>query len=679
MKETLIINKILKSKEETKKLIEDLTIYFYENIGEDGCFDKEITFKFNKKDLYRHRMNINRFLVQMILFEPFAGRGIKLDKSFIEKKLNALTNGVLADYYNDKIIDTIMEHDVDIDMIELNVIVAEVQERLKKLVEDFSMIMGLTVSIRSIVDLCNENEEIDELITEYEPLKNASTKEIETDYNEKGAKLIQLMREANSVFKPLLEADEGIKLKQFQQFMQCIGFQSNMDGYTFPKPIESGYVNKGLQSASDYLLDATMGNKAQIYQKVYTGNSGYFSRRSTHAAIDSVLHADPNYDCKVNSENLIELFVANKKYLKIFDGLYYKEKRNSLAYKLLNCKDKKQNELVGQTIYIRSPLTCASEEGICHKCYGRLSRINKSRHIGIHSAETISSRLMQSILSTKHLLFTDSTTVNFPEVYKELFTLDANALVFDPAEAVKARGKNALFIRYSDRDLYISDTDDEKDGQSFVKSISKFSIVNNAGDVLYDIQEENGLELYLTQTLEDNVKSKVLSDEEEDDEEEYYDYLVPLNSLEAGDILFYIEVTSKEIKKPLKDITSVLDRKGHLGFNTLPEIVAKLADLFIDSKLDFKCSMVHLHVAMYGLVRSTEVIYKRPDFRKPVSEEEYTIMTIKESIYNSGSILVALSFERLGQLLKKPHMYYRSHKSSFIDPLFYEKYTSLEK
>ncbi|MEI2419326.1 hypothetical protein V6O07_03565, partial [Arthrospira platensis SPKY2] len=250
--------------------------------------------------------------------------------------------------------------------------------------------------------------EIDKLL-HYESLKNAQTQEVESDYNYNGNRLIELLKIYDSPYKVLLTAEEGVKHKQLQQYLMIIGYQSNMDGVTYPKPIEGSYMNRGLQKPSEHLLDSTMGRKAQIYQKVFTGDSGYFSRRFTYAAMDSVLHEDPNYSCNVDPNNLIKIHVENKAFIKCINGMYYKEKRNSLVYRCIDYRDINQtNKLVGSTIYLRSPLTCASKHGICHKCYGKLSKINYDANIGILGAEIVASRLMQSILSSKHLLTTES-------------------------------------------------------------------------------------------------------------------------------------------------------------------------------------------------------------------------------------------------------------------------------
>ena len=666
MTETYIINNILKSKKKTSKVIKDTMIYFYDNIGEEGCFDKYITYKFNEKDLFTREMKVNIFLLQMILWEPFAGKNIKLDKSSITKGLKGMDNDTLRVYYN-KLIDMFVGK-MDIKL--QNRMIAKVQERMKKISEDFSMILGLSFSIRNLCDLCDNHKDIDKLL-HYTPPKLAQTKEIENDYNYHGKELINLMKKYESPYKYLLGANEGVKPKQFQQYMLCVGFQSNMDGITYPKPIEGSYMNKGLQSASEYFLDATMGRKAQIYQKKYTGDSGYFSRRLTYTALDIVINHEID-DCHVDVNNLTPVKIKSPAYVKTLNGLFYKTDRHAIFYKVFNFRDKKETEaLVGKTVYVRSPLTCACKEGICKKCYGKLSNINYDINVGIFGSETVAARLMQSILSSKHLLNTESSIIELSPGYKKYFTIDTNAIIFDPEDHHKHKGKNKLYIVYSDMDTKILDENDELDEKEFYKSINKFRIIKGDGEVMATIEDKNGTDFYVPYEIEKEAKTVV------DDETDNVEYWIPMSNLEYGDIVFYIEIVSKELKKPLNEITALLDNKGHLGYDTIQSMTNRLIELFIESKLGFTSVMVHMLTSIRGMIRRVDNINKLPDFSKQVYDDEYDILTIKDSIYNNGSIILALSFERLGQLLRKPDMYYRVSKRSIIDPLFYKRFVRL--
>lgn len=659
----IIINEIMKSKKKVKNLIKEVNIYFYDNIGEKDCFTRKVKFKFNKKDLYTRSMYVNEFLIQLILWEPYAEKHIKLNMYDLDET-KGITNDVLKGHY-DKLIKRCVDKGIDIK--EINKLIARIQENLKKLAEDFSMILGLSFSIKDLCDLCAEHEDIDKLLN-YKVLKNAQIQEIENDYNDNGSKLIKKLKKYESPYKHLLDSGEGIKAKQFQQYLMCIGFQSNMDGFTYPKPIESSYMNKGLQKPSEYLLDSTMGRKAQIYQKKYTGDSGYFSRRLTYVALDSVLIEDENYDCHVHSDNLIPIEIISFYHIKLLNGLYYKDSRKSLFYKLLNYRDRDAcDKIIGKTIYVRTPMTCASKHGICHKCYGSLSKINYDINIGIFGAETVASRLMQSILSSKHLLSTESSSIELTSKYEKYFTIDSNTIIFDPEDNVKAKGKNKLYLVYCEEDMNYTSSDDIMDDVDFSKSISKFRLIRANGEVEAVIYDQNGADFFIPKEIE--KLAKVVENENDLDEVEYW---IPLNKLEAGDIVFYIEIVSKELKKPLNEITGLLDKKGHLGYTTIEEIVNKLMELYIESKLTYTSFMVHTLTAMRDLIRKSSNINKRPNFLKPLLPEDYEILTIKDSIYNNGSVVLAIAFEKLGQLLRKPNMYYRESKKSMIDPFFYE-------
>ncbi|MEI2418944.1 hypothetical protein V6O07_01620, partial [Arthrospira platensis SPKY2] len=219
-------------------------------------------------------------------------------------------------------------------------------------------------------------------------------------------------------------------------------------------------------------------------------------------------------------------------------------------------------------------------------------------------------------------------------------------------------------------DLNKTDEDDVMDEVEFSKSVSRFKIVNSSGNILSTISDEGGAELYLTSELESLAQEYIT---EYDNGEEITEYWVALSDLEPGEVVFYIEIVSKELKKPLNEITSLLDRKKHLGYEEIGEMTNRLIQLFIESKLGFNSVMVHTLTAMRDMVRNADNIYERPDWSEPVYPDQYDILTIKDSIYNNGSILLTLSFEKMGQLLKKPSLFYRKSKESLIDPMFHKR------
>ena len=83
-------------------------------------------------------------------------------------------------------------------------------------------------------------------------------------------------------------------------------------------------------------------------------------------------------DC--GSIHPMPIFINNKHMLSELNGRWYYDDNDDLV----RINDDME-ELIGQVIYVRSPITCASEHGICHKCYGDLYKVNKDMNIGIIS------------------------------------------------------------------------------------------------------------------------------------------------------------------------------------------------------------------------------------------------------------------------------------------------------
>ena len=87
--------------------------------------------------------------------------------------------------------------------------------------------------------------------------------------------------------------------------------------------------------------------------------------------------------------------------------------------------------LVGETVVLRSPITCAGEHGVCHKCYGELHRSNENIHAGIYGVLIISEQITQRLLSSKHLLKARPTKIEWPQAFLDHFSVDRATITAD--------------------------------------------------------------------------------------------------------------------------------------------------------------------------------------------------------------------------------------------------------
>ena len=113
------------------------------------------------------------------------------------------------------------------------------------------------------------------------------------------------------------------------------------------------------------MIESSSGRIAQILSKKNVGTSGSFARILGLNNMDTRLHNSPDFTC--NTKNFIKFEVKNKKILERIVDRYYRMTPDGLD-RLIEPSD---TFLIGQTILLRSPVTCASAaagQGICYKC-----------------------------------------------------------------------------------------------------------------------------------------------------------------------------------------------------------------------------------------------------------------------------------------------------------------------
>ena len=104
-------------------------------------------------------------------------------------------------------------------------------------------------------------------------------------------------------------------------------------------------------------------------------------------------------DC--GTKHLVEYEVKSKTHLKKLNGKYFKRSLDDLDYSLVNSK--KDKDLIGKKIYVRSAVTCALGDHVCPKCVGSTASTNKDIADGLSAfeSEEVTKVVNQSILSTK--------------------------------------------------------------------------------------------------------------------------------------------------------------------------------------------------------------------------------------------------------------------------------------
>ena len=361
---------------------------------------------------------------------------------------------------------------------------------------------------------------------------------------------------------------------------------------------------------------------------------------------------ETNHIHTCNSIRPIVFEVKTDEYLKkIHRRFYYLDLNNMEDMRCVNAKTDKW--LIGKTIYLRSPITCTCDDGICEACYGDLAYTNSEMNfnVGAFASAKLNNTLEQNILSTKHLLTTNSDELKFPDVFYKIFLLDANKIKVN--QDTEEDTEDWVIRIYND-DLFEFSAKEEND---FNTSTDKFYLVNKKTGNEYEIKDLNkGQSMF--------IYADVLSMFKKVKDEDYIELNV--NNLEDDETYFaIIVIENNELTRPLKNIMRLLDRKDHFDCETIDDLVNKMCDLLIEA--NHPLDLVHTECIMRAIVRDSENILSQPRFENPDRIDDYQIITISKALLNNPSLTVSLSFQDLGKQVTNVNTNKKCEKSSYDD------------
>ena len=453
-----------------------------------------------------------------------------------------VTKGSLKKYIDSKFIDINLK---TMENIYMNQAIDRGIGKFRDL-ENFQMYLANTVNLEDTIDLMNEYPEFNETIhfdptgIPLEDVKDAGMKatNLQIDY----------IKKSDHCLKDAFIAGEGINSKQYKEVSVNIGTNPDGQGGVFPNPIMGSFINGGLRNPEEIIVESSIGRIAQILQKQNVGQSGAFARSLGLNNLDSKLYPDPNYIC--DTKNFEVITIENKDMLDEFNMRYYRYTKNGMEYRINSNTDR---FLIGKTILLRSPITCASAargEGICYRCYGDLAYINKDINIGQIAAELLSSIYTQILLSAKHLLESAIVKMHWTDGFFDLFDKDYNLITLK--EDVNYRGYKMIIDDY-----YEDEDDEDEDNGELSNYIFSFDIIYPDGRIVtMNTTSDNSNDydqIFLHDDLLDYMEKVGTNDDGV--------YELELNKLKDLSALFVIDVKNNELSKTMKSIKNIIDNK----------------------------------------------------------------------------------------------------------------------
>lgn len=634
----------------------DITIDNYEkyfngllNIMRDGIEQPDVQslkigFHLADGNFVRFTLTDAWFNVIFWTFPIYIGEPITV-KHLVDTR--AITKKYIKNYFNM----LIKEHAIDIDFITLNNLIDETIYKLK-FIDEFAMYLANTVNFRDTLDLMERYPEFNESIhADLTGVPIEDVKSVGMDYTQTQIKYIK----ANDhCLRDSFVSGEAISPKQFKEVSVNIGTKPDGHGGVFPYIINKSFMNGGVSDPESYVIDSSVGRTAQILQKMNVGTSGAFARLLETNNLDTFFNPDPNYAC--DTKNFIEVFIKDASWLSMYDKRYYKFDPDGPDYLLDKDRD---IHLIGQTLYFRSPITCASYargQGICRKCYGNLYFVNRDINPGKIAAELLSSVYTQMLLSAKHLLESSVIEMKWNPEFYDLFNLNLNMISIDE----DANTAGMFMILDSGKFDSSEDDDDDTSGVIYDEYTPSFDILYPDGRrVTFHTADEDNI--YLTEDLNKLLKSKKAREEDGV-------YTIAVDYLKTIPVVFTVKIQNKELQRTLERSKHIIDREKDTSSFTKDEIVREFITANADGGINV--SAIHLEVILSNQMRDPNDILSPPNWH--IRNAPYKILTLGSSLNNSPSITVNLEFQRIGKTLVSP-LSSKKHKPSVFDLYFMEK------
>jgi hypothetical protein len=583
---------------------------------------------------------LGKVLINLLIMKPYVEKGLKLTTNDLFG-FESVTERNLSKYFNDILARFKDERYIDFD--DLRNVIGETINEMSDISGKLNILSGNSISFYDFVRLSVEDEEARKIFKpEFDDYIQYD--QIENKFNELGDRIEEYFVSRKDLeLYPFVKSGTGINKKQFTQAIGFIGLKPDIDGNVIPVVIKDNFLN-GLSNLENYFINSKGTRKALITNSKQVRRSGYMTRKLSLATIDR-FHNNNFQDCETKHDLFYSVNNADKLY-QIKGRHYYDLDVNNKRIILENETEAKLKTvretdtfLIGKTIGLRSPITCAGHTHVCKTCYGsELSEINRDLNTGLIAVNFLTEPLTQKLLSAKHLLTTNTDKVNWGEKFSDYFAVNMDSIYFADQE---------VSINIDMSDIHF----DEEEEENYV---TKFVIYSDGSKVGHYESPES---LYISQTLLTKAKSKYFNIETGM-------LTISAKNLPEGETIFTFIVRNNELSKSLNEMIELIENSNHLDETTYHGLINRFNDLIIHNGMNI--DSVHLEMISSNLIRDPKT-KTRLDFSK-AELDEYEIVRISNVVMDSP-LSVSLAFERLDQQFVNLDTYTKDG-SSLMDYLY---------
>jgi hypothetical protein len=313
----------------------------------------------------------------------------------------------------------------------------------------------------------------------------------------------------------------------------------------------------------------------------------------------------------------------------------------------------KDTHLIGRTIYLRTPMTCASAargQGVCYRCYGDLAYTNCDINIGILASELLSSALTQRLLSAKHLLESLVQRLEWSKGFSDWFDVEFNVITL--SESIDYHGFKLLI----DPEKIVPESED--DNYDYNEYITFFEIQLPNGKIL-PIYTSDGTKMYISMDLNEMIRKfgEPVNKKIEIDMEK----LTECN-------VFLINIMNNELSKTLEMVKAIINKDEKTSSFNRHSILQEFVETTNEGGLDLMA--VHASVILANQLRNIDDILLKPDWSN--INEPYKLLTLNRALTDHPSVTISMLYQKLAKTLYSP-LTFRKNSPSFVDLLFMEQ------
>ena len=516
-------------------------------------------------------MNIGKVLINLIIGKSLISMGLLTEETLAIKTGEIFGPHIVSNAINFYIIPLFEGFDNGIEII--NNITYDIINELMELTNENKIINS--ISLKSFLDIA-DNDRIREILTS--PIDTDlfnTTLSIEQRIKELSSEMFELLQQTKGDLQPYIE--NGLGLKQFAQLMVKVGLKPDIMGNIYPELINSNFLT-GLRNEDEYFANAKGSMVALVNNKSQVPMSGYLTRKLLLLMMN--MDVAQGTICGTREDNLTERTLTK-------DLLVRHNRRHYVQDGVTKTIDSHDESLIGQTVKIYSPITCSlvevdGKKHICERCYSKsIAKKNTGKSVGLIAALRLTEILTQMLLSTKHLLITDSSDADYDWAKLEKYfglllnsfvSLSTDKLVVDLDE-FRENSIRSLTMVKDGQDIEDGDVIDieviglqiENDVEFVIDEAENVAIISpNEGQGVFTFAIKNkGLSNGLQKLLQLLTKGFVFDDDVDRDElstKELIEYIYnEYTNILISNNIFVTSLDIELILRGLIDVTSNFD------------------------------------------------------------------------------------------------------------------------